>query len=833
MRLHSLRMHAVGPFADEQVIDFDRLGSGGLFLFEGPTGVGKSTILDALAFALYGGLASEAGDPARMRSDFAGPDDRPEVQLEFSVRGGRHRITRSPEHLRPKKRGTGVTKEKSSVHLQRLVGDQWESRSHAKDEVGTIIGELLGLTREQFSQVVLLPQGEFATFLRAGDDERREVLGKLFGTQFFRRITEGLQARAQEATRALQAADAELRARLAAASEAAGLERAEHVALASAPIDEGLDALVVLDAQLTRRARDADVAATQADRAQHRARESLVRAQEVTDRLAQRAELEAELNEAEVQRPEHEARRSRAVRARRAIPVRPLVDILDRAAEQAEHLRLAVVAASPGGVAEPEHLEGHGWQAVTRRSSSARTAAGEIAHLVLVEDDLADDRHQLAQHRAHVQDLQASWEGAHTRASQLPDEVAAARSELSRAQERVAAAGQAREVLDAVSGQAHAAGCVAELTLGLEKARVARRSARRAHDEAHDLHGLLVDQRLGDVRGELAARLVAGDPCLVCGAQEHPAPAQQAVARVSDEQVREAAAQRDDARVLLDGAEVALVRAEAELEHAVTAAGGRSVEQWETRIAQLRSEVDAGERAQEALAALAERVNQLGAEQDELAGELLRIAESLAGAQTKVAHASGELEDRESKVATAREQYGSVRERAAALVAAAEANEELGAAVSDLSTGLQHLASACERARAEAISAGFADVPDARAALLDATGLEELERSVEQWEASVSAAQARLGSDDLMVAGVDPAQAAADARRAAAELERTTEQARQAQREASVATRALERFAERLVEVVQCAEQRAELAATGKELLDLDQYARGMAGSPG
>ena len=167
MRLHALRLRAVGPFAAPQEIDFDRLGAGGLFLFEGPTGVGKTTIIDALTFALYGGLASDAGDTARMRSDFVDPETRPEVELEFSVRGQRHRITRSPEYLRPKRRGSGTTRERASVHLQRYEGGSWVSRSHAKDEVGTLVGEMVGLNREQFRQVVLLPQGEFATFLRA------------------------------------------------------------------------------------------------------------------------------------------------------------------------------------------------------------------------------------------------------------------------------------------------------------------------------------------------------------------------------------------------------------------------------------------------------------------------------------------------------------------------------------------------------------------------------------------------------------------------------------------------------------------------------------------
>ena len=361
MRLHTLRMHAVGPFADEQVIDFDRLGAGGLFLFEGPTGVGKSTILDALTFALYGGLASESGDPARLRSDFAGPDDRPEVTLEFSVRGGRHRITRSPEYARPKKRGTGVTKEKASVHLERLGAGGWESRSHAKDEVGSIVGELLGLTREQFRQVVLLPQGEFATFLRAGDDERREVLGKLFGTQFFRAITESLQARAQEANRALQVADAELGARVSAACEAAGLGPDEHAELARAP------------GRAAARGAGGPGGATRPARP-FGGRGSRARPRPPTGRREERWPtrgrsppgsssvplLEASLAEAEGQRADHEARRGQLARAHRAIPVRPLVELVDGAAEQVATLRAAVVAASPGRVADPRAPRGCG-----------------------------------------------------------------------------------------------------------------------------------------------------------------------------------------------------------------------------------------------------------------------------------------------------------------------------------------------------------------------------------------------------------------------------------------------------------------------------------------
>ena len=199
MRLHRLRLAAFGPYATEQVIDFDRLAHGGLFLLEGPTGAGKTTILDAVTFALYGGLAGEDSADDRLRSHFAAPAAPTVAELELSLRGVRYKITRGPEYRRPKKRGDGLTTEASRVHLQRRAGAGWTSLSANKAEAGELIAELVGLTRAQFTQVMLLPQGEFARFLRSGDDVRRALLTKLFGTSLYDRITDELCARRTEA----------------------------------------------------------------------------------------------------------------------------------------------------------------------------------------------------------------------------------------------------------------------------------------------------------------------------------------------------------------------------------------------------------------------------------------------------------------------------------------------------------------------------------------------------------------------------------------------------------------------------------------------------------
>ncbi|MGI9009535.1 MAG: AAA family ATPase, partial [Streptosporangiaceae bacterium] len=235
MRLHRLDLSAFGPFAGPQQIDFDRLAGAGLFLLEGPTGAGKSTVLDAITFALYGGLAGEDAGSDRLHSHFAPPESEPSVTLEFSVRGVRYQITRVPEYRRPKRRGDGYTTEAMRVHLRRREPGRWVSLSASKAETGDFIADIVGLSRTQFTQVMLLPQGEFARFLQCDDDARRAVLTKLFGTELYDSITGELDQRRAAAVKRCQAAERAVADAVSAAAEAAGLDAADRGALIGLP----------------------------------------------------------------------------------------------------------------------------------------------------------------------------------------------------------------------------------------------------------------------------------------------------------------------------------------------------------------------------------------------------------------------------------------------------------------------------------------------------------------------------------------------------------------------------------------------------------------------
>jgi exonuclease SbcC len=193
MRLHHLEITAFGPFADTVSVDFDDLSAAGLFLLTGPTGAGKSSVLDAVCFALYGDVPGDRGSAKRLRCDTAAAGVPPRVVLEATLGDRRFRITRSPAWQRPKRRGAGLTTEQASVLVEELAADGVRVLTYRLDEAGQLVSELLGMNLTQFCQVALLPQGRFQEFLRAGSEDRQRLLQKLFRTRRFEDIERWLR----------------------------------------------------------------------------------------------------------------------------------------------------------------------------------------------------------------------------------------------------------------------------------------------------------------------------------------------------------------------------------------------------------------------------------------------------------------------------------------------------------------------------------------------------------------------------------------------------------------------------------------------------------------
>ncbi|MEQ4523106.1 SMC family ATPase, partial [Nocardioides kribbensis] len=193
MRLHHLEVTAFGPFADTVSVDFDELSAAGLFLLTGPTGAGKTSVLDAVCFALYGDVPGDRNAARRLRSDHAAEGVAPRVELEATLSGRRFRISRSPQWERPKRRGTGMTTQQASVVIAERVGGQWTTLSTRLDETGQLVTGLVGMNVAQFTQVAMLPQGRFQAFLRARSEERHRLLQQLFRTGRFEDVERWLR----------------------------------------------------------------------------------------------------------------------------------------------------------------------------------------------------------------------------------------------------------------------------------------------------------------------------------------------------------------------------------------------------------------------------------------------------------------------------------------------------------------------------------------------------------------------------------------------------------------------------------------------------------------
>ncbi|MBW2700520.1 MAG: SMC family ATPase [Deltaproteobacteria bacterium] len=520
MRPTQLTLRAFGPYADEQVFNFDELGDADFFLIHGPTGSGKSTILDAMCFALYGDSSGGEREAKDLRSQYAKPTEITEVVFEFELGQESYKLERIPGHERAKKRGKGTTQQSHEASLYRRAEDErWEVMESQPTGVTDRVEKLLGFDVAQFRQVVMLPQGRFREFLSSRSTDKQKLLAKLFDTDRYKRFAEILK----EEKKQLEARNQKL------ADEDAGLLKQWAV-----------EDLVGLQA-----ARDAFSVEQKEQKQEQKEIQKLLSEQESLLRAAEkRAECFAELDLAtealallEAKADEQARDQSRLDQAVLAKGLRDVFEHLSRRRKEDKELQ--------GGyaVAEKVHAEQEKRCARAKKDLKAEEGKGQ-------------EREDLAIRLKEMEGLKNKAQ-ALTKARQAQDEAQAVQKGLSEElkseegwlEKKKKLKQQAREALR--QAEALAAGLRA-LSLEQEKAAKQLAEAQKAQKTISDRKRLELelaklekkaDQaklRREERRAELyrteqawlhgqalvlARELKAGEACPVCGSTAHPEPA--------------------------------------------------------------------------------------------------------------------------------------------------------------------------------------------------------------------------------------------------------------------------------------------------------------------
>ncbi len=788
MRVHQLSVTAFGPFADTQYVDFDALAEGGLFLFHGPTGAGKTSILDAVCFALYGQVPGARHQARSLRSDHADPDLRPEVVLQVTLRGRLLRVTRSPAWERPKRRGSGTTTEQARVLLQEADGAgagradavdrSWRTLSTRADEAGHLLSRLLGLTPAQFCQVALLPQGQFAEFLRADADRRRDVLESLFDTGRFTAAEAWLVNERKAVWTELEALDRRVDHVLARVAQAAGVDVPPELVA-----DDAGDWVAVLLAEAEAEKAATTQAAANATSARAEAAAQVTAATQLRERQARRdtwLRQQAELDAAWTQRDAAVAELEAALAV---APVLPLLEEVARLQVELESVRVDarsahqqvagfLAATGTSGAAVTTHGLPSA-DSATRSSALARAEIGGLHRLV-------DDEEEAARISRDADALERTIVALEAQSAELGgwlDDADARRSALiearSAAQSAEAGLPAAREDVERAGVRATAGARRDVLAIRVGEARDAVQGATDAAQLAREHWLTLRQARLDGMAAELAARLVAGEHCPVCGSTSHPAPATATVHAVTREDEERAAEQANAAEELRALSREQLSALDVELAEARSAAGGTislgdlqtALDRASRRLRDLE-DVAAGRTAAEAAVATFDD------ERESRVREHVRLAQEREGARAR----SGELQSRlrrlRAVLTAARGDDPSITARAKRLERLADGCDGLARQVIELERLDGAVDDALERAEASVRERSLGSLATAADAARDEARITELDEFRRRHDTEHATLAELLADPALVEAAVAPVPdlAALSAAQDAAEL---------------------------------------------------------------
>jgi len=810
VKIRWLRIVGIGPFAGEHTVDFSAFEDSGLFLLDGPTGAGKSTLIDAITFALYGDVArTKDASKDRLRSNHISDSDPSEADLVFEVATGIYRVTRTPAYTPAGKK----SQRNSKSTLTRVVEDPdapdgWrtvEPIASGPRDVGYEIPAIVGLDKDQFLQTIVLPQGKFSQFLNATSDAREQILRDIFDTQIYADFTKALVDAAASSKRGIEerriaavgafervrslddalsedvhtdAPGAEERA--AEAEEAAQLDAgAEDPSAVTRWADDACERAREAHMQTLRVAETATASAREASRALSEGR-ALAEAQ------AEHARVSAKLAELAASEEAIASDRELAGQARRALAVVPLDAAEASALARLEAAGDQVAALSPAlsdtDSIDPASLTPEAVAALRERAQNLRDEAtrtrGSLEEALAVERSLPEARAQIEslrfrreQETARIASIEAERDALPLRIEQASEALRLMRADADTLPEAASALRAINERLDASMQADLLRSALLGASDELREATVAAKLANAAAADGHDLW-------IAQSASALARELEEDTPCPVCGSTEHPTPAPAVDGEITREQVAELDQARDRAESALRDAQARhqdLVRRIAQLNE-VAGAPTPTLETERDRAAELVAKLEAlSPQIAEIEAALAQERTRLDG-----------LNDSLASAREAAASLTSTLEERESALAAAvarveaeRADFASLDERAAHL----DEHAHRAAALAGACTDWDNARAAHAQARhslADALTEQGLQADSWRSLLLPLPKVETLEARVTEHEKALFAAREALASQRLTRAASTPAP----------NLESLTEAARQAEEEAAASARA-------------------------------------------
>ena len=847
MRPVELQLQAFGPFAGRVTVDFTALAQAGLYCVSGPTGAGKTSLLDGLCYALYGAVPGSRHHSG-LRSDHADVDVATEARLQFLLDGQEWQVVRRPEQPRLKRRGVGTTLQRPTAVLHRRTGDRWSPTCEGVAEVAGAVRDLIGLDAQQFWQVVVLPQGQVQRALQADAHERQRLLSSLFATDRFARATDQLTQRAHTTVaqvELLDAAQAERRASAQLAWQEVIKERpdpgSDECGNVETPGDqEALDALSRSSAETADRLRG-DMA-TAADDA-WAARQRLAEARETAAHWRHRAEALAQLARLEAEGSAIEALRERVAVAERGQRCQQELLDVERAAADAAGakadlgrlLRRLPVLSRPGARQVDDHL------------TALRTAdAGDpgLPHALDVARQAVDARRrdvavQLDRARAAGRaDEQARVQ--RERLQRARDVAAAAQSDVDALRADLDDAGRAEErALDALRRLPGLTEECARARATLEAARTlvdldgrradldARlREAEHQHNRARGTALDLREEQLAVVAARLAHDLQHGCACPVCGSCEHPHPAD-VERQVPEADVAEAEALADRWQSEVDGLRRRLDAVHHGLHAAEQVTASRDVHALAGRHARVLSTHRQATRSADELATVQHRCDE-----QRRALQARHGALRTAGAEAEAARTAAERYAQEA--AATRAQIGRAlggNDDAAGLATALDevvgALEQVGASLAQTLLASREHAAAARRLDGRLREAGFPDVATLRTALGGAAPAATMREQIRRHEGALTETSSVLALPELRaLADVPPDEESAGRRAEQAERAAADAVARHAT--VAAAARTLQRVADEHRE----AERRLRpQRAAARRLTGLAELCRGTGGN--